>query len=129
MSDILGYGEGFEDSAAVFMARVLGSDGTALQQADVTGITCKVFDLDSASPTTAVASPTIVVASVIYDTLQTSDVRWTKDSTGYNFLHAMPPSAFPTGGHRYRVEYLCDPASGDDFFLAFDHYVVAVLTS
>lgn len=121
-------GNVFEDGGASFMARVAIQDGTNGQQADFTGITYAVFDLDSATPATAVSSGSLTVANVVFDTLQT-DSRWTKDSTGYNFRHDATPAMFPTGGHRYRMEYLFNPAAGEDFFVAFEVDTIAMLTS
>src|SRR6187402_145567 len=99
----------FEDGGATFMARVLGNAGTAITQATISSITCNVYDMTA--PTVAVISPTVTVNSVVFDTLQT-DARWTADTTGYNFLHAMPATAFPTGKRNYKVEYKFTPTSG-----------------
>lgn len=118
----------WEDSGATLMARVVGNDAADLQQADVTGISYKIFDLDSATPGTATATGTCVVATVIKDTLQTDD-RWTVDSTGYNFIEATAASLWPTGDHRYRIEYIFDPVSGEDFPVVFELSVRAIVTS
>lgn len=111
----------FEDSAAICMARVLGNAGTAITQADIDSITCKVYDLaDTAS---AVDEPTVTVSNAVFDALQTSDPRWTEDDTGYNFLFVVPATAFPEGGKEYRVEFKFSPASGEPF-----HYAVTITT-
>lgn len=120
-----------EDSGAFLMARVQGANAANVTQADITGVTYSVFDLSSDTPTTALAGhsgATLTVATVIFNTLQT-DARWTIDSTGYNFAHAIAASAFPTGNHRFRVEYLFDPASGENFIVPFDLPAIAVYTS
>lgn len=118
----------FEDGGATFLARVLGNAGTAITQATITSITYAVYDLSTTTPTTAVISGTLVVASTVFDTLQT-DARWTADSTGYNFLHAMPATAFPTGKHQYKVEYKVTPTSGAVFWIVFEGFAEGVLTS
>lgn len=114
----------WEDSGASFMARVVGNDAANITQASITGITCKVFD----SSGTSVATPSITVANVVFDTLQT-DARWTVDGTGYNFLHAMPDTVFTTGGETYTVEYMFDPASGSDFPCVYEVPARALLGS
>ena len=121
-------GKMFEDGGVTLMARVVNNSAASITQATITGITRKVFDLDSATPDTAVNTATLTVASVVFDTLQ-ADSRWTADSTGYNFRDAPAASIFSTGGHRYRVEYLFDPTSGEDFFVVFELTTLAVRTS
>uniref|UniRef100_A0A6M3LB96 Uncharacterized protein n=1 Tax=viral metagenome TaxID=1070528 RepID=A0A6M3LB96_9ZZZZ len=119
----------FEDNGAICMARIYGAAGTAVTQAAITGISYKVFDLDSATPYTAVSTGSLTVANVIFDTLQTGG-PWDKDTTGYNFKDTRPATNFTTGGHTYRIEYLVDPASGENFFLPpFHVYCEPVHTS
>lgn len=113
----------FKDSGAIFLARILASDGTNLVQADVSSITCTVTDITGMPA--AVITPSIVVSVSVFDTLQT-DSLWSKDSTGYNFRHAMPATAFPTGGNVYRVEYKFTPASGAVFYVVFEVTAVGV---
>ena len=45
------------------------------------------------------------IADYIFDTLQTEDddPRWYMDG-GYNFLHGIAYTAFPTGNRKYRYE-------------------------
>jgi len=106
----------FEDSGAYLMSRVLAGDGAAAVQADISSIAYSVYDLDdTSSPSTG----TLTVSNVVYDTLQT-DVRWTKDSTGYNFGWSAPASLFATGDRVYEVEVACTPASGEVFHLRWD---------
>lgn len=115
----------FEGSGATLMARVQGNDGQNIKQADLTAITCKVFDKTDA---TNVATPSITVSAVIFDTLQTDD-RWTVDVTGYNFRHEQLASVFSGGGRIYRIEYKFDPGSGEDFFVIFEGTTIPVFTS
>ncbi len=123
----IGTGTVFEDGSGSLMARVKGVDGDNIVRADITSITCAVFDAGG----TSVATPTVVVATSVFDTLQT-DARWSPDidTTGYNFRHDMPATTFTAGG-RYTVEYKFTPASGADyvFWVKFRLAAQAVLTS
>lgn len=117
-----------EDGGATFLARVNGNTGVAITQALLSSITVKVFDLDSTTPDTSIYSATVSISSCVFDTLQT-DAIWTEDTDGYNFKHAMPASAFPTGGHNYRIEYLFTPTSGEVFWVLFEVLAIGVITS
>lgn len=121
-------GKIWEDAGATLMARIVGQDGSNITQASLTAITCKVFDLNSATPDTAVSTPSITIADVVFDTLQT-DSRWSFDTTGYNFRHSPSSANFSAGDHRYRIEYKFDPVSGDDFFVVFEVMAHPVRTS
>ena len=105
-----------EDGSATVLARVTARDGTGsytgvrgegnwLKQADVSTITCKVFDLDGTDPTTPTREPAVTVSSAILDTPVTDGEDWDEDDTGYNFQHDLLSTDFPTGERRYRVEY------------------------
>ncbi len=117
MSANIIHGEAFAGSGSILLARVYGTAGTYLTQATTSSITCAVNDITTGSPV-SVITPSIVVASVIFDTLQTGGL-WTKDSTGYNFRHAMAATAFPTAGHVYEVIYTVTPSSGAVFPLVW----------
>jgi hypothetical protein len=107
----------FEDGGAIALARILGWDGSAIEQSEVTSITCAVTNITTGSPV-SVITPSITVSDVIFDTLQTTAL-WTKDSTGFNFKHALPATAFPTGNNVYRVEYKFTPTAGAVFYVVF----------
>lgn len=117
MSANITHGEVFADSGSTLLARVYGTAGTYLTQAATSSITCAVNDITTGSPV-SVITPSIVVSSVIFDTLQTGGM-WTRDSTGYNFRHAMPATAFPDAGHVYEVIYTVTPTSGAVFPIRF----------
>ena len=104
----------FEDSGSSLMRRVLGNDGVAITQADITTITRNIY----ARGTLVGEATDIVVADSVFDTLQT-DARWTSDSTGYNFRDDLEAEAFPTGDTVYRVEYLFEPESGENFHVVW----------
>lgn len=103
-----------EGSGALYLARISIWDASNAQQADITSITYAIYDLDSNAPESAIGSGTLTVANVVFDTLQT-DAVWTKDSTGYNFSHAIPEAELPNGGHRHRIVYTWTPVSGEPF--------------
>jgi len=104
-----------EDGDATCLGRVTARNGTGaatgvdgegnfIKQADVSAIERKIFDLDGSTPDTPVTTnPTI--STVILDTPVTTNVLWTKDSTGFNFLDDIAGSNFPVGENRYRIEY------------------------
>lgn len=126
--------EGFEDTAHTFMARIRGNAYALITQATISTITCKVFDRASATPTTALATPTVTVSSAIFDTLQT-DGRWTADSetepgedgeTGYNFLFQVAGSVFSGAGRVYDVEFVFTPTSGEPVFQGFRHTTLPI---
>ena len=109
----------WEDASCTVFARIRGNTGAYVTQASLTSIACKVFDLDNAN--TQVSAPTVTISSAVFDTLQTSsnDVRWTIDTTGFNFRFTVPASAFPLGERNYRVEVVFTPTSGDVFAVVY----------
>ena len=128
------YTSGFEDTAHTFMARLRGNAFALVTQSSVASITCKVFDRASATPLTPIATPLVVVASSIYDILQT-DGRWTADNAaspgadgayGYNFLFQVPGTAFPEAGRVYEVEFTFTPTAGQTIFQGFRHTTVPI---
>lgn len=118
----------WEDASLTIMARVRGLAGAYITQASLSSIACKVYDLQSGS---LVTSPTVTVASAVFDTLQDGDddPRWTLDSTGFNFRHTVPAAGFPDGNKKYRVEYSFVPASGDAFPLVVEVFARALMGS
>ena len=108
------------------LARVVGEDATVISQATISTATYSVFLLDDDDPdsrtvVTGHNGASLVVASIIFNSLQT-DARWTADSTGYNFRHTVDVSsnnAFAVAGRNYLVEYLLMPASGQVIIVRF----------
>lgn len=97
--------------------RVEGHDGTDIQQADINAITYKVYDVETRTQT---GTGNVVVASSVFDTLQTSanDPRWSGDAAGFNFAHVVPGASFPVSGKQYEVQYSFDPSGAvSDFFV------------
>jgi hypothetical protein len=111
-----------EGSDLVFYRRLyadVSGTQTALTQALTTSISYSVYD--SPTTTTASATGTLTVSSVIFDTLQTWSI-WTTylDSTGGNFRTTMAKSLFPDA-KQYRVEFLVTLSGGNTF--TFDYLV------
>ena len=115
----------YEGSGASFMARIKGNAGTDITIASMTSIACTVYNSISLA---SVATPTVTVATSVFDTLQT-DARWDTDSTGYNFRHDLPPTAFPDGDVQCQIEYLFTPASGDAFRFSVPAYVKPLVST
>ena len=116
-----------EDSGCTFMARILGTNGVPVVQSVVASIACKVFS-PRTNQSTPTATPTVVVADSIFDTLQT-DARWTLDVTGYNFAYEMASTTFTTGDTLYRVEFKFMPTSGDVYYALYEGSAVEVYGS
>lgn len=69
-----------------------------MTQANLSAITLVVTDTGSGTET--LASTSLTISSVIFDTLQ----GWVKDNIGHNFRYTIGPTAFPTGGAKYVAE-------------------------
>lgn len=129
-----------EDGDATVLGRVTASDATGdatgkagegyfIKQADLSTVTCSVFDLSSTTPNTAFATPTVTIASDVLDTVVTTNVLWTVDIFGYNFQHDLAASNFPTGGHIYLVEYKFTTSGGKVIPARFQGPAKALRTS
>jgi len=105
-----------ENSPFFVMMRVLGISGLAINQASVSGIAAKVYEISGPTPTVATQNVSLTVGAVVFDELQT-DARWTRDGIGYNFGHAVPAAWVPLGGARFDLEYKITPVTGDPYFL------------
>jgi hypothetical protein len=106
----------YEDSGFSLMARIYGQAATAITQATISSIALKVFDISSS---TQIATATPVVATCVFDTLQT-DAYWTKDSTGYNFRYSTLAAHVPAGCGRALFEFTFTPSSGAVFPVVFE---------
>ena len=87
------------------LATGVDGEGNFLKQADISTITCKIFDLESNTPDTPIATPTVTISTDVLDTPVTTKVIWTKDDTGYNFIHDLSNTIFTGANRRYEVEY------------------------
>ena len=123
---LIAAGSVFQNSGALFLARVRSSSGSYVTQATLSTITCRVSNMTTGVAVTVI-SPTITISTSVFDALQT-DAYWTQDTTGYNFKHAMPATAFPTANNVYRVEYKFTPTSGAVFYVEFQVTALETLT-
>ena len=114
----------FEDSGVSLMRRIDGNDAAHITESDITTITRNVYTEGNLVG----AETDIMVAGTVFDTLQT-DARWDVDATGYNFRDDVAASQFPTGDTMYRVEYLFDPAAGENFHAAWWVYAKSLTRS
>lgn len=108
----------YEGSGVQILARVVGTDGSLIQQADFGTIDFTVRDRDG-DRAVATDSGALVVADVVFDTLQ-NDGRWTEDNIGYNFLTEISASAFPEGGRGYQVVVEFNQTVGQPYSQAWD---------
>jgi hypothetical protein len=113
-------------------------EGACLQQADVSALSVKVFDLginkNNPAGVEVTPAPTIAVATNIFDTLRTIGWPTSEDSDGYNFRLDIPAAytAKPgTGnsGNWYAVEIKITLTGGTVAWLAGEIETVPVQTS
>lgn len=120
------HGNVFRNGSAILLARVVGADGSAIAQADLSSAMYTIYalddeDLDAAIPVTGHTAASVEVASLIYDALQTDDL-WDVDDTGYNFKHVLDVSlyqAFEVAGVAYRIKFELTPTSGQVILVRF----------
>lgn len=117
-------------SDVALMARIRGSDGALLTQASISAVAWQATDLTAGA---IAGAGSFTPSSVIFNTLVTADLRWTRDSAdnlgaldgvwGYNFLAVLPYTTFaatalanvgqPT--HRYQTDVVFTPVAGGQF--------------
>ena len=102
-----------QNSTFAIMYRVL-VDGSNMVQADVDTIEFAVYNDDTREQVQALTA--LVVANVVFDTLQTDD-RWSADSDGYNFRHDVSHSLLTDPDVTYRIEYKITLDGGSEFYL------------
>ncbi len=120
-----------EDGSATALARVCARDATGaaigvlgegnwIKQADLSTITCKVFDRSGATPDIATAAPAVSIPSVILDAPVTNGLIWDVDNVGYNFLCDLAGTNFPTGGHKYLVAFYFTTTGGSTWAIQYE---------
>ena len=117
----------FKNGSATLMARVVGADGAAIVQADISAITYTITLLDQADPDSGTAitghsAVALVVAATIFDTLQDDDLWDDADAIGYNFKHVLAVAAnpaFATAGRNYRIVFTVTPVAGEVILVRF----------
>lgn len=99
-----------QGSRVVVFARVTGEDGALVTQATVDSVDAYVSRLKHGKADDA-GHESLTVSSVIFDTAQTDDSRWTFDD-GYNFRATIPGSLMEKSGeHQIDIAFTMQ---GDD---------------
>ncbi len=116
MAGTLGIIEGrsVRNSGLTVAGLVQGQAGTNITQATLTSVTYTVTRTNWDGTTTITGTNTLTVSSVVFDTAQTADPRYTK-AGGYNFLAVLPATCFVQPGRFHTVEILFVPVSGQQF--------------
>jgi len=120
------HGVAFKNGSTTLLARVVGSDGQAIVQADISSAKYSVYllddqDADGRTPVSGHADVALEVADLVFNSLQT-DALWTVDAVGYNLRHVLDISenqAFTVAGRRYLVEFELTPGSGQVILVRF----------
>jgi len=114
-------------------ARITGNAGVPITQATLTpstGVQYALTDLGSpagSNPVTGALTP-LTISTVIFDSLQQSDPRWTRDSAaspgadglyGYNFRATLGASLF-LSSNRQHVDVVFTPLIGEAFRVSFE---------
>jgi hypothetical protein len=118
--------ETFEAGTKYPTARIVDRDGSVLVQGNFSGaLLQRVYDLGSATPSTAILSNTVAVASVITNSL----ASWDIDDVGFNFRTGITSNQVAwEGGHTYRICYLAPHTSQGYIPVVFDLKVKALLS-
>lgn len=123
MSELIG--TVLKGGSITIMARVVGHQNTPVPMSAIESATYSIYlldslNVDSRTPVDGHTNVTLDPADVIIYPLVTDDARWTKDGTGYNFLHVVDVStdqAFTIAGRNYLVEYRLVPVEGQDILV------------
>lgn len=99
-------------SARTLLARVVQADGTLMTRSDFASLAYEIVDDDANGQ--VLASGSLTVADVVYDTAQTGG-GWPAAWDGYNFAWPVASTIFPKSrlGHRLRATVYAIPAGGD----------------
>ena len=123
--------EAQEDTPGRLADRWVNIDQAIISTSDVSSIAYSMFNVDSATPTTAYLSTTFSTTCV-YTALRT-DNYWKdlngelRDRTGYQVLMPFPASAFPRDSKHLQAEVTVTPATGDPFPIIYKFHVVKKL--
>lgn len=99
--------------AKAVLSRLLGWNGAAVKQADLTSITRAIW-YPGAVPVQQGSDQSLTVTSVIFDSWQTNAEAWPFDDAGYNFLDVIPGALLSTLQTR-QVQYTFTPSAGEAF--------------
>jgi hypothetical protein len=122
-------------TGTTLMARLRGQNGVLVTQGTLLSITYTITNITTGA---AVGSGTLVVSTVIFDSLQQNDPRWKQDSAakpgldgvwGFNFLAQIPAASFPVSPQStagiaapnptYQVDCVFTPIAGEPFRVIF----------
>ena len=122
-------------TGVTLLARVAGNAGVPVTQASLTSVQYALTDLGTpagSNPVTG-ALTALTISSVIFDQLQQSDPRWSRDSAaspgpdglwGYNFLATLASTLF-TSTNRQHVDVVFTPLTGQPFRQPFEWTPIA----
>lgn len=108
LAPVIGQYAVLEDSAVVFMARILGADGAPITQATVSEISYTAWDLNVSNTVPVTTRTVLTTSDVIYNTLSASP-PWTADEIGRNLNHTLAGTAFPNQSPEHEIEYKIVP--------------------
>ena len=88
-------GSVLEGGDVTVMGRLVDGNNANVTQSGVTSIQREVWSVTGTPPTKVGSTDTLVVASTVFNSLQTGGA-WVADDTVYNFRNNVPASAMPT---------------------------------
>lgn len=108
-------------------ARIVDENGDVLVQANFSGsVQINVYDLSSATPSTALLSTTRTIANTVHNSLQT----WSLDPDGYNFSDTITSNEVAwEGGHTFRISYLLTHTTTGFFPVIFEVRCLPLLSA
>lgn len=106
----------FPGAGKSLMARILGPSGSLLVKDDVTSIECRIFENGIQTESFALDKE-----DVVFNTLQ-KDIRWKKDTTGYNFRYDCPPDFTPEQKAIYGIQITIVPVGGQNLRIAYENH-------
>lgn len=128
-------GQAVANQGVFLAARLRGATGVLVTQASLAAVLYTASDLTAG---VQLGTGSFPIASSVFDALQQSDPRWTKDSAaypgpdgawGYNFAQVLPaallpitalvPGQPPPAPHRVQVDVTFTPVSGQPVRVVF----------
>lgn len=136
---VIWYSEANEDGPWTALNRVCSlagsgeeakrGEGPLVQVADISTITCKVFELagpDEAGGSEVTPAPTLTSAN-IYDTLSVEG--WAQDDIGWNFRHDIGADYFAAPDTWRLIEYKITLTGGEVIWIEWRVYILPKATS
>lgn len=118
-------------SGVTLLARISGNAGVPITQATLASIQYALTDLGSPAGVNPVTGPltALSIAGTVFDQLQQSDPRWTRDSAqapgpdgnwGYNWATVLPAALFTSSSNRMHVDVVFTPVIGEPWRVSFE---------